>query len=90
MIIVRDLLTENNSKEENREKILALAIITLAILIIPFCIFIVVLFILFSANSLLDYFSTWNLFSGLKGLTYLVCAGFLVLFIRYITNWLRN
>lgn len=81
---------ETDSKRDDREKILALSIIALAILLLPLLILGISLSVFFAVISLIDFFNTQSLMTGLKALALIACSGGLSLPTRYLIKWLRS
>ena len=81
---------ETDSEGDDREKILALSITALTILLIPVLIFGIFLSVFFAVINLIDFFKTQSLMTGLKALAFIACSGGLSLSTRYLIKWLRS
>jgi len=81
---------EADSESGDRDKILALTFIALAMLMIPLLLFIIFLSAFFAVLNFIDLFNTPSIIAGLKTLVFIACSGGLSIPTRYLIKWLKR
>lgn len=84
------MFINRNNSSINNERILALILITLSILLLPLLVFLFVISIYYSLISILEFVNIQSFIKGLKALALIVCSGGLFFLIKYLIEWLGD